>query len=168
MAIGNSAMLDLPRLDRAIEESIDPILELICDVERQIRERAYAIYLQDPAAGTEIDHWLRAERELLWKPPVDLVEKDGAYVLETAVPGMSRKDLDVRVGRDRVVVRGRKQQKHTRHEGKVHLCECTSGEIFRNVALPGAVDGAKAKIDVADGILRVTMPIRKPAPAKET
>jgi hypothetical protein len=54
---------------RALAASKKPTIELL-PLEEQIRQRAYAIYLEHGQDGSEVDDWLEAEQEILSKQTV--------------------------------------------------------------------------------------------------
>ncbi|HET9468565.1 MAG TPA: DUF2934 domain-containing protein [Vicinamibacterales bacterium] len=75
-------------------------LDRVEAVQRQIAERAYELFnLRGCALGRAVDDRLAAERERVWKPPVELVEKDGEFLVEAAIAGVPPSDLDVQVAR---------------------------------------------------------------------
>jgi HSP20 family molecular chaperone IbpA len=41
--------------------------------------------------------WLEAERELVWKPAIELEERDNEFLLEMAAAGVDPKDFDIQV-----------------------------------------------------------------------
>lgn len=71
------------------------------DVEKmrsEIAQKAYDIFLERGGhSGWEMDDWLAAERELAWKPPVELCEEAGEFVIVCRIPGVDLKDVDVQV-----------------------------------------------------------------------
>ena len=46
--------------------------------------------------GDAFGDWLRAEKELVWTPAVELREKDGAFTIAAALPGVDAKDITER------------------------------------------------------------------------
>ena len=53
------------------------------------------------------------------------------------------------------------------YKGDVHQCEFTSGQIFRSVHFPKAVDVANAKAEYRNGLLTVTAPIAREPKTKK-
>lgn len=91
-------------------------------------------------------------------PKMDVVERDHEIVVKAAVPGMSKKDIDVQVGEASVTIKG--STKHEEKEEKGDYCrsEIRRSSFNRTVALPGQVDGAKAKATFKDGMLELVLP----------
>src|SRR6266516_5735322 len=65
---------------------ISSILDEMNQMQDRIMRRAYDLFERNGRLfGRDLDHWLQAERELLWKPAVELREAGGEFVLEAAV-----------------------------------------------------------------------------------
>ena len=64
------------------------IFDEIEGMQDRIMRRAYEIFSENGGIfGRDIDDWLQAEQELVWKPAVELTEKDNEFLLEVAAPG---------------------------------------------------------------------------------
>ena len=58
--------------------------------------RAYEIFSGNGGIfGKDIEDWLQAERELVWKPAIELEEKENEFLLQVAAPGIDPKDIDI-------------------------------------------------------------------------
>src|SRR2546425_6299615 len=67
---------------------ISSLLDEMNQMQERIMRRAYTIFERNGRLlGRDLDHWLQAERELVWKPALELRETDGEFVLEVAVSG---------------------------------------------------------------------------------
>ena len=113
-------------------------------------------------AGTEEDYALAA-----WTPAVDIYEQEGNIVLKAELPGVDPKDVDVRVENNVLTLRGeRKVDSDVKKEGS-HRVERSYGTFGRSFTLPTVVDTEKIKAEYKDGVLRVTLPKREEAKAKQ-
>ncbi|MCK9247841.1 MAG: Hsp20/alpha crystallin family protein [Solirubrobacteraceae bacterium] len=93
-----------------------------------------------------------------WRPAVDLVEQDDAYVLTADLPGVRREDLVVEVEDDVLTLGGRRTLgRRSSAEGVVRL-ERASGELRRRIALPEGVDPDAIGASFQDGVLEVRIP----------
>jgi HSP20 family protein len=94
-------------------------------------------------------------------PRVDIIERDGEIVVKAEVPGVEKKDLDISMTDDSVLIKG--SRRHERKEEKENYArtEITRGEFSRNIALPAAVDSGKARASYKDGILELVLPKRE-------
>jgi len=85
-------------------------------------------------------------------------EDEGSQLKLTAnLPGLSEKDLDLKLTADRVMLRG--ERRITVPEGyKVRRSERNSYVVERNLRLPVRIDPDKAEATLNNGVLTVTLP----------
>ena len=102
---------------------------------------------------------------LVWKPAVQLCQKDNQFEVLAAVPGVEAKDLDVQVTPDAVLIKVEIDHQHTAEKGTVRLCEFKQGKLFRSVHFPAKIDPASVKAEYRNGMLRLTAAIAKAAVA---
>ena len=135
------------------------VLNQVDAIKRQIAERAFDLFKRRGGViGQAFEDWLAAERELVWKPPVELVEKDGEFLVEAVIGGVPPKDMDVQVTRNEVLIQGNGGHQHRPGE-IVHFCEFKGGKLFREVHFPRPVDPDKVRAEYRDGLLRVWAPL---------
>jgi HSP20 family molecular chaperone IbpA len=145
----------------------DSVLDAIDAVQQTIAERAYALFHERGGAiGRALDDWLSAERETVWRPPVEVVEKDGEFLVEAALAGINPKDLDVQVTARNLVIRGNGAHVHRPRE-IVHTCEFRRGRLFRSVEFPRPIDPDQVRADYQNGLLRVWAHEANGAPARK-
>jgi HSP20 family protein len=106
---------------------------------------------------------LKAESELIMKPAVELTQKDGRLEVLAAVPGVDMKDLVVEITPEALLIKGQTHHEKTSDKGKVHMSEIRTGQVFRSIRFPEAIDTTTAKAEYKDGMLHVTMAIAKGA-----
>src|SRR5262245_7758650 len=134
----------------------ESVLDEIEKINHEIMRRAYEIFAgRGGGSGNELDNWLAAERELVWRPAIELREKNKEFLVNIAVPGIDPADVDVEVTPDHLLVRGEFRHEHAEEEGKIHACEFETGSLFRVISFPRRVDTDKVKADFKNGILRV-------------
>jgi HSP20 family protein len=126
----------------------------------RIMRRAYDIFENSGRAlGRDLEHWLDAERELVWKPAIELSEKDDAFHVSVAIPGVDPKALDIEVSPDYLLIKAEVHHEHTADKGKVHACEFETGSLFRSVRFPKKVDPNKVLAEFKNGMLYLTAPV---------
>jgi HSP20 family protein len=136
----------------------DSILDQIEQVRHRIAQRAHELFRhRDGLPGDPMIDWLMAEHETVWKPPVELREKDGTFTVVAALPGVEAKDVGVDVSADDVVIKASSTHSCSRTKGTIHQCEFATGELFRSVHFPKPVDPAGAKAEYRNGLLTVTV-----------
>jgi HSP20 family protein len=100
---------------------------------------------------------LWAERDE-WMPAVELVEKDGEYLLSAELPGIDKKYVDVSVEDKVLTLKGEKKFAEERKEGRAHIRERLYGVFERAFTLPRNVDENKIFAEFHDGIVEVHLP----------
>ena len=154
--------------ETAAIRKISSILDEMNQMQDRIMRRAYDIFERNGRVfGRDLDHWLQAEREFLWKPAVELREGDGEFVLEAAVSGLDPKDIDIEVTPEDIVLKADIQHEHKEKKGTLHICEFESGRMYRSIHLPKRVNPDKVKAEFNNGLLRLTAEIAAEARAKK-
>ena len=147
---------------------ISSILDETTEMQDRIMRRAYDIFERNGRLhGRDLDHWLQAERELLWKPAVELREADGEYVLEAAVSGVNPEGIEIEVTPDDIVLKADTHHEHEEKKGTVHICEFASGEMYRSIHLPKKINPDKVKAEFKNGLLRLTAEVAAEARDKK-
>jgi len=143
----------------ALWQSMQSILD-------EIQKRAFELFHQRGGVlGWDMDDWLRAERQLIWSPQSELVEREKEYKLRLAVPGLDAKDLEITAMPDSIFVQGQAARRRETKEGEIRFSEFTQEKLFRRFQLPGLIDVDKVTAALDKGILQVTAP--KEAAAKK-
>jgi HSP20 family molecular chaperone IbpA len=141
----------------------DSIDTEITQLERDIRELAYTLSRDrhelwaDPTTD-----WLSAERALVWKPAIEVRQKDGGIEVRAALPGVETKDIEIEVAPQDILIKAHVNHEHTKDEGDVHTCEFAHGNAFRSVHLPMMIDANTVKTEYRNGVLRVSAAVSKP------
>ena len=110
---------------------------------------------------------LRALKERVgWMPIVDVAETPAELVMTAELPGLTPKDITVRVENGILTLYGEKKEmkEETDEKRRYHLFERFYGEFRRTFTLPRAVNADKVVATFENGILTIRMP--KTAEAK--
>jgi HSP20 family molecular chaperone IbpA len=151
--------------EQVVLKKTDSVLDQLERLHDDISRRAYDLFRNHEGFFTgPLDDWLRAERELVWRPAVELRQKDGEIELIAAVAGVEPKDLDVQVTPHEILITAASEHRHESTEGTVHLSEFEGGRLFRPVHLPERINPASVKAEYRNGLLRVTAAVAKPSP----
>lgn len=90
-------------------------------------------------------------------PQVDVREEDGKYVLEADLPGLTEKDIDVKVdGNILTISSARKEEKEDKKNGYL-IKERTSCSFSRAFTLPDDVARDKINASFKNGLLTLDM-----------
>ena len=100
-------------------------------------------------------------------PAVDIFEDAEKVVLKLEVPGIEEKDLDVRVEKNTLTVKGQRNFEKEEKEENFHRIERRYGSFFRSFTVPTTVnpEGVKASYDA--GVLRIELEKRAEAKPKQ-
>src|SRR5690349_7058071 len=73
-------------------------------------------------------------------PQSDLVEKNGRFKLQIAVPGFEAKDICLTASPNAITVRAESSHNHEEKEEDVHFCEFADRMLFRKFDMPAPID----------------------------
>ena len=124
-----------------------------------IRQRAYDLFQsRNGFGGSDVEDWLRAERDVAWSPASELVEDDKEFRAKVALPGFDAKDIEVSVMPDALIVQAEATHSHEGKDASVRFCEFSEKSLFRRMELPATVDVDKVTASIDKGILQITAP----------
>ena|ERR1051326_733939 len=146
----------------------ESIFDELQQMHDRIMKRAFEIFDGNGHTfGRDLGDWLQAERELVWKPSIELEEKDNRFLLQVALPGVESKDIDIEVTPEEILVKAELHREQKETKGKVHTSEFASGNFFRGVRLPKKIAPEKVKAEFKDGMLRLTAAVAQEAEARK-
>jgi HSP20 family protein len=96
-----------------------------------------------------------------WVPSVDVLEKNGDLILRAEMPGMTEKDIDLRIEGDTLTLKGERKMENEDKKSNYHRVESFYGSFTRSFRLPDSVDYDKVSAEYKNGVLTVTLP-KKP------
>ena len=135
------------------------LIARINQIYETIARRAFDLFENEGGApGRDVEHWLKAEAELLHPVPVNVAESDDTLTVQAEVPGFDAGDLEVCLEPGRLTISGKKESREEQTKGKAVYQEQRSSEILRVIALPAAVDASKATATLTNGVLEVILP----------
>lgn len=133
------------------------LLEETMKLGERIRKRAYELFqCRHAAEGSSLKDWLDAERELVLAPEADLVEKDGQFQLQIAMPSFNANEISVTAFPDTLTVRAESARRHEKRDGKVYFCEFGEKTLFRKFDLPGSINVEKVTANLDKGMLQIS------------
>ena len=102
-----------------------------------------------------------------WAPSVDLYEDEQNVVLTADIPGLGKKDVNVSVEDNRLVISGERKFENKDEQENYHRIERCYGSFSRTFALNPALDteGISAKMD--KGVLKITIPKKEEVKPKK-
>ena len=102
-----------------------------------------------------------------WSPSVDIEEEDDKYIIKADLPGVDKKDIEVKFEAGVLTIRGEKQtETKTDNGNKRHRTERFHGSFARSFTLPDAVKADDMNASYKDGVLSLTIPKEEKAKPK--
>ncbi len=114
----------------------------------------------------DIEPFRRTEAVFGAIPAVDVVETDKAYEITAELPGMSDKNVEVKLADGVLTIKGEKQEEKEEKKKDYYLHERNFGAFQRAFQVPDGVDADKIEASFKNGVLTVTLP--KSAEAQKT
>ena len=90
-----------------------------------------------------------------WTPAVDISETPQAFNIKAELPGVEKKDVNVSLENNVLVISGTKKQEVD--DKKHHRYECSYGTFTRSFTLPQSVDEKQVSASYADGVLNLLL-----------
>lgn len=100
-------------------------------------------------------------------PATDVYEDEHNITLKLEVPGVSEKDLDIRLENNTLTVRGERKFEKEEKEENFRRVERQYGTFVRSFTLPSTVDSDNINASYDKGVLSITMPKRAEAKPKQ-
>lgn len=102
---------------------------------------------------------LTADESDLSAMKLDVTESDQAYTVKAELPGVDKKDIDVKIDGNVVSINAKVERKTEQKEGeRVIRRERYSGAFARSFSLASDIDESTASAQYQDGVLSLTLP----------
>lgn len=158
--------VSIQRIDSA--EKAPSLFEAMDALFSDIEKRAFDLFQERGSMfGSAADDWLRAERELVWSPQSELMEREKDFLLTIAIPGVEARDIQISALPDSIVVRAENKRQEEKTEGTVHFSELSERRLFRRFALPANIDVDQVRANLEDGVLKIIAAKAAEAPRKK-
>ncbi len=100
-------------------------------------------------------------------PAIDVYQDNDNLVVETSLPGIDPKNIDISVENDVLTISGETKEKKEVKKEDYYRKEIREGSFSRSVILPVPVKGTKAKAEYDSGVLKVVLPKAEEAKPKK-
>jgi len=107
------------------------------------------------------------------KPSVNIIEKDDAYEVQLAAPGLKKEDFKIKVDKDQLIVKVVQEKSQATSEAapksseKFRRREFNFNSFSRSFHLPETIDSDSIGASYVDGILTITLNKKEEAKEKE-
>ena len=142
----------------AIKSKTPTLLEEFERLHEQIASRAFEFFIDRGGAfGKELEDWVRAEQEMVLLPPIEIAEAGNNFSVRVALPGFKEDDIEVFADARSVTVKAERKEESRTEEKKVQYSEFRTGKVLRQFELPSEIVPDKAKAELQEGILFLTL-----------
>jgi HSP20 family protein len=93
-----------------------------------------------------------------WAPPVDIAERQDAYVVTVELPGVKVEDLEIAFQDGLLTIQGERQPTPDSTGEQFHVLERRYGLFRRSITLPLHVQPDAIEASTEDGVLQVVVP----------
>lgn len=99
---------------------------------------------------------------------VDVTKADDTYTVKAEIPGVKKDDIHVAVDGNEVTISGEIKKESEEKKGEeVIRSERYYGKVSRSFTLPHDVEDARVVAKYADGVLKLTLPLKVKAANKK-
>ena len=148
----------------AKSEDWAPFESLCREIDRLLDNfRPFDWRLPSRVLGFEVPRIARSEWQVT--SAMDLVEKDDVYEITAELPGLSEKNVEIKLSNHTLTIKGEKSEEKEEKRKDYYLSERRYGSFQRSFQSPEGADANKIDAHFADGVLSVKLP--KTAEAKK-
>lgn len=109
-------------------------------------------------------------RERARKPPLDIQDTDGSYILNAEIPGVSKEEIEITLDPFQIIIHaeycGEKEMEE--NETPCYICQERSRNAYHRVLkLPEEIDLKIAEATLENGVLTIVLPKKIPTPKTE-
>jgi HSP20 family protein len=99
---------------------------------------------------------------------VDVTKAEDIYTVKAEIPGVKKDDIQVSIDGNEVTISGEIKKESEEKKGEEVLrSERYYGKVSRSFTLPHEVDEAKVVAKYADGVLKLTLPMKSKSASKK-
>jgi HSP20 family protein len=101
---------------------------------------------------------LTTDVERNWVPRLDVSETDKEIEVSADLPGLDKKDIDISLENDILVIKGERKEEFRETDKHVHRMERRYGSFYRSLRLPVDVKSDAIEASFKNGVLKITLP----------
>ncbi|MGV8121961.1 MAG: Hsp20/alpha crystallin family protein [Candidatus Xenobiia bacterium LiM19] len=103
-----------------------------------------------------------AGKDVPGMPALDLYKDGDSYVIEAALPGVKKGEVDISATEDSLTVSGESKDERKIEEKNLYWREIRRGSFQRTLHFQEPISPEKIKAVYSDGILKITAPLQEP------
>jgi len=99
---------------------------------------------------------------------IDVIKAEDTYTVKAEIPGVKKDDIQVSIDGNEVTISGEIKKESEEKKGEEMLrSERYYGKVSRSFTLPHDVDEAKVVAKYADGVLKLTLPMKSKSASRK-
>ncbi len=98
-------------------------------------------------------------------PPVNILERTDAYLVELAAPGFEKTDFTVKLEANILTISSKKKEEPNAEKGKVLRTEFSNRDFKRSFTIDEKIDAENIVAKYENGVLKLELPKKEPARA---
>jgi HSP20 family protein len=102
-----------------------------------------------------------------WSPATDVIETENELILNSDLPGVDLKDIDVQVENQTLTIKGHRHFERQNDNKGYHRIERSYGTFVRSFTVPSTVDTEKVAADYKNGVLIVRLSKKEAAKPRQ-
>lgn len=107
--------------------------------------------------------WMPRDFESVGAFPIDVYKQDDRLIVQASLPGVKLEDIKLNIEQGVLTISAETREDiEDKSRGRVYHREHRYGKLFRSVRLPAEVDENKVEGELDNGMLMVSMPLKKP------
>jgi HSP20 family protein len=110
--------------------------------------------------------WKAPPSTTAWNPSVDIFENENDVVIKVELPGLTAKDIDLRLENNVLMLKGERRFEKETKEENYHRIEREYGTFSRAFAMPVTVNPDKVTAEYKDGVLKIVLPKKEETKVK--
>ena len=105
-----------------------------------------------------IPYFSNPSKEPSFCPQLDISETNSEYNISLDLPGVSKKDIDLKADNNLLTIKGKKEFDKEHKDNNFYTRERFYGDFHRSVNLPSDADTDKINTNFKDGVLQIMIP----------
>jgi HSP20 family molecular chaperone IbpA len=103
---------------------------------------------------SDLADWMTTDRDLVWRPAIELTKEDNEFAARALVPGVDPEDVEVLVAPELLLIKG-----------ETHRSEPGHRKLLGSLKFPRPVNPDRVHAEIKDGMLAVRAEIAEAAKA---
>lgn len=99
-------------------------------------------------------------------PQLDISVTNSHYCLELDIPGVDKKDINIKVDNGIITIKGKKELEEEHKGTNFYIRERFHGDFQRSLSLPSGVNTDAIEADFKNGVLKIRIPKTETASTK--